>query len=61
MMSQFPILWTIKDLWSQVQYSNLLQLVSTEMQIDFNETMQLQQSFSFGDGRELFNTALKYS
>ena len=44
-----------------ILYSDLLQLASKEVYMDYDGMMQLQENFSFSDGRELFYTALKYS
>ena len=44
-----------------ILYSDLLQLVSKELHMDYDGMMQLQESFPFSDGNELFYTALKYS
>ena len=44
-----------------ILYSDLLQLASKELYMDYDGMMQLQENFPFSDGRELFYTALKYS
>ena len=44
-----------------VLYSDLPQLASKKLFINSDGMMQLQESFPFSDGRELFDTALKYS
>ena len=41
-----------------IVYSDLPQLA---IDLDSDEMIQLQASFLFGDGRELFNITLKYS
>ena len=44
-----------------ILYSDLLQLASKELYMDYDGMMQLQESFPSSDGRELFYTTLKYS
>ena len=44
-----------------ILYSDLLQLVSKELYMDYDGMMQLQESSPFSDGNEFFDAALKYS